>query len=85
MERTLSHAIHQDDKHQHLWYSCVILLILIPILGWHYSLIGTIILGLAKEIWDHFCGSGFCWYDMLANVLGILLGLMLFSFWSYFF
>lgn len=35
----------------------------------------TLLIGLGKEIWDHFYGSGFCWYDMLANMLGILCGL----------
>jgi len=80
MESVLVSKIQQDDKHQHVWYSCIILLILMPMLGWYYALISTIILGLLKEIWDHFWGSGFCWYDMLANALGIFLGLMLFSF-----
>lgn len=85
MDRLITEKIHQDDKHQHLWYSCFILLILMPVLGWLYGLIGTIILGLIKEIWDHFRGSGFCWYDLLANLIGILLGLLIFSLGSYLF
>ena len=30
----------------------------------------TLALGLCKEVWDKYYGSGFCWYDMLANAVG---------------
>jgi len=44
--------------------------------------IGSIIaivtaIGLAKELWDRRYGTGFCWYDMLANALGMATGLIL--------
>ena len=32
------------------------------------------LIGLIKECWDHFWGSGFCWLDMLANAFGIVAG-----------
>ena len=84
MDRILVNKLNEDDKHQHFWYSCVILLLLIAFLDWQYSLAGTIILGLMKEVWDYFRGSGFCWYDMFANGLGILLGLLIIAFWNFF-
>jgi uncharacterized protein YfiM (DUF2279 family) len=33
-----------------------------------------VLIGLAKECWDHYWGSGFCWLDMLANTMGIAAG-----------
>ena len=32
---------------------------------------GGLATGLGKEIWDACYGSGFCWYDMLGNAIGI--------------
>ena len=34
-------------------------------------------IGLVKEFWDQRYGTGFCWYDMLANGLGLATGLIL--------
>lgn len=38
-------------------------------LGW--------LIGLGKEIWDRYYGSGFCWFDMAANVVGLTAGVLL--------
>ena len=65
------------DKRQHFCYSLAILLLLLFLLSWPVALISTVIIGLLKEIWDHYWGSGFCWYDMAANGLGIILGMLL--------
>lgn len=37
----------------------------------------TFLVGLGKEVWDHYYGSGFCQYDLLANALGIAAALAL--------
>ena len=34
------------------------------------------LLGLAKEWWDKYYGSGFCFYDMTGNLIGSMAGLL---------
>ena len=72
-------ALHlrEKDKHQHFLYSLVILLGSYCVLSLALSIIVTLLIGLGKEIWDHYCGSGFCWWDLLANGVGIVAGLLL--------
>jgi hypothetical protein len=68
----------ERDKQQH-FVVCFVLtagLLMVP------ATIGSIIaivtaIGLAKELWDRRYGTGFCWYDMLANGLGMATGLIL--------
>lgn len=65
----------EEDKQQHFYYSFFIFLfsfLLLPNVA--IALLGAFLVGLGKEIWDHYFGSGFCWYDMLANQVGIILG-----------
>lgn len=64
--------IFRYDKFQHFTYSLGIFLggaVFLPSLAIACSV--TMLIGLGKEIWDHYYGSGFCLYDMLANVIGI--------------
>lgn len=68
----------EEDKHQHFWASLA--LILVPFSLWQNMLGVTLVallVGLLKEVWDHFYGSGFCWFDMAANLLGMGCGLLL--------
>lgn len=66
----------ERDKQQHLALSfalvVVFFLLFDSLLG---AAAGTIALGLGKEVWDKYHGSGFCWFDMLANVLGTAAGI----------
>jgi len=72
--RSLIRHSREYDKRQHFFYSLVLILVAVPVLGgWGGVLVVTLI-GLAKECWDHYWGSGYCWLDMLANMLGIALG-----------
>jgi len=64
--------IKQQDKQQHFAICLFITLVLLPFLGVILSTLITFIIGLSKEIWDKYYGSGFCWYDMLANFMGWL-------------
>lgn len=41
--------------------------------------LGVFVLGIAKECWDHFAGSGFCLRDIAANSLGISAATVLIS------
>lgn len=71
----LLRRVREHDKQQHFGYSLVILLALSLALGQPLlALFMTLLIGLAKEVWDHFYGSGFCWVDMLANLVGIAVG-----------
>lgn len=63
---------HEYDKRQHFAYSFVIMLAVGLWLNVWPSVFCVLLIGLAKEVWDHFWGSGFCWIDMIANLLGIL-------------
>jgi hypothetical protein len=64
----------EKDKLQHMRWSFVLVLIS----NWWWPLawatIAVFVVGLAKEIWDARYGSGFCFYDLLGNLIGIGLG-----------
>ncbi|MBV0932315.1 hypothetical protein [Marinobacterium weihaiense] len=62
----------EEDKRQHFGYSFVLLLLAAPWVPLAAAVTLVLLIGLLKEIWDHFWGSGFCWIDMAANVLGII-------------
>jgi len=61
----------ERDKQQHFWLSMVIVLLALFIVGFGPAVLISASAGLAKEIWDHYYGSGFCRYDLLADALGI--------------
>ncbi|MCL1479712.1 MAG: hypothetical protein MH219_20415 [Marinobacter sp.] len=68
----------QRDKQQH-FAVCFFLtagFLMVPFTTGSIVAIVTAI-GLAKELWDRRYGTGFCWYDMLANGLGLATGLAL--------
>ncbi|PCM45253.1 hypothetical protein [Marinobacter sp. ANT_B65] len=70
---TFWQRLRERDKQQHFFVSSVLVLCSAPF-GLPVALAGTFAIGLGKEVWDRFYGSGFCWYDMLANTLGALAG-----------
>jgi|AntRauTorckE5430_2_1112549.scaffolds.fasta_scaffold08672_2 hypothetical protein len=61
----------ERDKQQHFWLSLAIVSLALLIVGFGPAVLISASAGLAKEIWDHYYGSGFCWYDLLADALGI--------------
>lgn len=69
--RLLQHY-HEEDKRQHFAYSFVMLLLAAVWFNLWGAALLVLLIGLVKEVWDHFWGSGFCWIDMAANVLGII-------------
>lgn len=77
MINRISHWLNETDKQQHIMASCVIMLISLLFMAVMPSFILTFAIGIAKEIWDKYYGSGFCWYDILANSLGIVLAIVL--------
>lgn len=77
--RWLKFFAGQEDKRLHFWYSFGIQLLAMLLVGWPGALVLTLLIGLGKEIWDHFYGSGFCWWDMVANCFGIATALIIFG------
>ena len=75
--RKISNKLKEEDKILHIKYSAGILLVLSLFLAILPALFLTFLIGLGKECWDHFYGSGFCLYDMLANIVGIGCSLLL--------
>ena len=72
----IKNLLIQDDKQKHFMVCFVLTIVSLPFIGLIYSILFASLVGLFKEIWDHYYGSGFCWYDMLANGLGIILALL---------
>jgi len=68
--------LDEEDKRKHLLYSFFIMLALSALLGLTLAVILTALIGLVKEVWDHYYGSGFCWRDMAANGIAITAGLI---------
>lgn len=73
------------DKRQHFGVSlllfgasCALLMLRYPLwLSLVTAALVTLMIGLGKEVWDHFYGSGFCWFDMVANLAGVMGGVVL--------
>lgn len=76
--KKLSELLSEHDKRQHFGYSLVIMLALQWLMPLWLAFLITFLIGLIKEIWDHYWGSGFCWQDMKANMLGILLAVLIY-------
>jgi len=68
--------LRQEDKRQHFLYSFFLLLLFIVLVPAYWAAVIVFLIGLGKEVWDHYYGSGFCWFDMQANLMGIFLGLL---------
>ncbi len=68
--------LREEDKIKHMvwsfWLTLMALVVLTPLLAFG----AVFLLGLAKEWWDKYYGSGFCFYDMTGNLIGSLAGLL---------
>ena len=76
--RLLVLKLGEEDKRKHFWVCFCLQFLFLPWLSVGLSIILTLLIGTLKECWDQRYGSGFCWYDMLANTLGIAVGLIAF-------
>jgi uncharacterized membrane protein len=71
--------LRKEDKIKHIvWSFCLLLLgtLALPV---SMALLAVFLIGLIKEIWDKYYGSGFCFYDMMGNFIGMSLALALSS------
>ena len=63
---------NQEDKQRHFFVCFILMLGFLPHTNVIFSVMITLVIGFLKEIWDVYFGTGFCWFDMSANVLGVL-------------
>jgi hypothetical protein len=61
----------EEDKLKHLFYSFWIFAIALLFFSELNAFLLTFAIGVVKEIWDEYFGSGFCYFDMAANCVGI--------------
>ena len=69
--------LEQRDKQKHFKVCLGLGLVLLPVMGLLNSIILISLIGLTKEAFDHFYGSGFCWYDLQANMAGLFLSILI--------
>ena len=67
--------IREQDKIKHFAVCFLLQWLFLPWMSLASSIVITSLIGLAKEFWDQRYGTGFCWYDMLANALGMVCGI----------
>ena len=60
----------EEDKAQHIIFAYMTVVGLQFLVPMEQAVLLVLLLGLLKEFWDLWMGTGFCWYDVLANVLG---------------
>ncbi len=65
--------MHQEDKVKHIICAFLVVLLLLPVVSAWWAGAAVFTVGILKEVWDSVSGTGFCWYDIAANVIGILL------------
>lgn len=66
----------EEDKIKHMVWSFCTTLIALGVMSTVLAFGTVFLLGLAKECWDKYYGSGFCFYDVTGNLIGILAGLL---------
>jgi len=67
----LTALLAQHDKQQHVVCSFVIYLFACALAPASVALALTLFIGLMKEVWDKYYGTGFCYYDLLSNCIGV--------------
>jgi hypothetical protein len=67
----LPRKFQEEDKRLHFSWSFWLTLAANVLWPSHWAIPAVFMIGLSKELWDLKFGSGFCIFDLLANVLGI--------------
>ena len=76
--RTIPAKMREEDKRKHFVWSFWLTLVALLFLPDAIAFTLVFVIGWLKECWDHFYGSGFCLFDMLGNLLGTIVGMLLF-------
>jgi hypothetical protein len=69
---TFAERMQQEDKAQHIICAFMAVVLLLSLLSVYWACALVFVLGLVKEAWDGILGTGFCWYDIAANGIGVL-------------
>lgn len=67
--------LKEEDKIKHMVWSFWLTLGALAVFSPALAFSVVFLLGLVKECWDLRYGSGFCWFDMMGNLIGSLAGL----------
>jgi hypothetical protein len=70
----LPHKLREEDKIKHIYWSFFMLLFALLFVSMPQAMGVVMLLGLVKEIWDEYYGSGFCLFDMTGNLMGCMGG-----------
>lgn len=66
-----------EDKLKHIVVSAIVAVVLNLILPWWVAGLLTLAIGVGKEVYDKLSGKGHPeWEDLLADLVGILIGIM---------
>ncbi len=68
---TFLERMQQEDKAQHIICAFLVVVLLLPVLSLANAVGVVFLAGLVKEAWDGSMGTGFCWYDIAANAIGV--------------
>lgn len=68
---TWREKMQQEDKAQHIICAFLAVMLLAPLMNIWLAYLLVFAAGVVKEAWDYYVGTGFCWYDIAANCLGI--------------
>ena len=73
----LMKSLLTEDKLKHIVVSAIIAVALNLFLPWWVAAILTLCVGIGKEVYDMVSGKGCSeWEDLLADVVGILIGVL---------
>jgi hypothetical protein len=68
-----------NDKVQHFLVCFLLTYLFNCLFSLIISSLIVLVIGILKEIYDKYFGSGFCWKDLLADILGILTFIILYN------
>ena len=63
--------MQQEDKAQHIICAFLVVVLLSGLMSAWQAYLAVSLAGMVKEAWDYYVGTGFCWYDIAANGIGI--------------
>lgn len=75
--KTLLNELPQTDKRRHLAVNLIIVIFLGGLVNPIIGVIVAVLLSIGKEVYDEYRpnGTGWDWNDLVADLIGILLGL----------
>jgi hypothetical protein len=62
--------LRERDKRLHMTWSFWLTMFALSLWPAPWAFATVFLIGLAKECWDGLYGSGFCLFDLLANLIG---------------